>query len=243
LPPAEIYRVIIPVKSKSMGFIMQLQRAGGIAAIACALAYLFGFVLFFGFIEPPVDTSDIGRLHFIVSQRDTFFMGYMVIGIVFSFSLLLLNQSLQSVFKNHSPIIARYNSTIGNMWATFVLASTFIFLISLPFLAIYADTSEDNAVIVLKSVDIVVDALGGGIELLGAIWVLLISFMGIKHSVYARATHVLGVAVGLAGIFTLFSGLSVFSGSVLFEASTAIFGLGQIVWFVLIGLHKTRRSR
>lgn len=243
MPPAEIYRVIIPVNTKSMVFIMQLQRAGGIAAIVCALTYLFGFALFFGFIEPPVDTSDIGRLHFIVSQRDIFFMGYMVIGIVFSFSLLLLNQSLQSVFKNHSPIIARYNGTLGNMWATFVLASTFIFLVSLPFLANYADTNEDNAVIVLKGVDIVVDALGGGIELLGAIWVLLISFMGIKHGVYARATHVLGVTVGIAGTLTLFSGLSLFSGNVLFEASTAIFGLGQIVWFILIGLHMTRTPR
>lgn len=221
---------------------MQLQRAGGIAAIVCALTYLFGFVLFFGLIEPPADTSDIGHLQFLLSQRDTFFMGYIVIGIVFSFGLLLLNQSLQAVFKIHSPIIARYNSAIGNMWATFVLASTFIFLVSLPFLANYADTNEDNAVVVLKSVDIVVDALGGGIELLGAIWVLLISYMGIKHGVYAKATHVLGVAVGIAGILTLFSGLSAFSGNVLFEASTAIFGLGQIVWFILIGLHMTRAS-
>lgn len=226
-----------------MVFIMQLQRAGGIAAIVCALTYLFGFVLFFGLIEPPVDTSDIGHLQFLLSQRDTFFMGYMVIGIVFSLGLLLLNQSLQAVFQNHSPIIARYNSAIGNMWATFVLASTFIFLVSLPFLANYADTSEDNAVVVLMSVDIVVDALGGGIELLGAIWVLLISCMGIKHGVYAKATHVLGVAVGMAGILTLFSGLSAFSGSALFEASTAIFGLGQIVWFILVGLHMARASR
>ncbi|WP_394222912.1 hypothetical protein [Alteromonas gracilis] len=222
---------------------MQLQRAGGIAAIVCALTYLFGFVLFFGLIDPPADTSDIGHLQFLVSQRDTFYMGYIVIGIVFSLGLLLLNQSLQAVFKNHSSIIARYNSTIGNMWATFVMASTFIFLVSLPFLANYADTNEDSAAVVLKSVDIVVDALGGGIELLGAIWVLLISYMGIKHGVYAKATHVLGVAVGIAGILTLFSGLSFFSGNVLFEASTAIFGLGQIVWFILIGLHMTKASR
>ena len=222
---------------------MQYQRAGGIAAIVCALTYLFGFVFFFGLIKPPVDTSDINQLQFLVSQRDTFFMGYIIIGIVFSFSLLLLSHSLQAVFKNHSPIIARYTSAIGNIWATFVLASTFIFLVSLPILANYADTSGDNAVVVLKSVYIVVDALGGGIELLGAIWVLLISYMGIKHGVYARATHVLAAAVGIAGILTLFSGLSVFSGNVLFEASTAVFGLGQIVWFILIGLHMTRTSR
>ena len=221
---------------------MQIQRAGGLAAIICALTYLFGFVLFFGLVQPPADTSDIAYLQFLVSQRDTFFLGYVIIGIVFSLGLLLLNQSLLALFKNHSPVAARYNSAIGHIWATLVIASTFVFLVSLPFLADYINTSENNAVVVLKSINVVVDALGGGIELLGAIWVLLISYTGIKHGIYVKATHILGCAVGIAGVLTLFSGLSFFSGNVFFEASTAIFGLGQIVWFILIGLHMTRAS-
>lgn len=221
---------------------MQLQRAGGTAAIICALTYLFGFVLFFGLIETPKDSSDIAHLHFLVSQRDTFFLGYIVIGIVFSFGLLLLNQSLKTTFKPTTPNMSQYNSVLGNIWATFVLASSFIFLVSLPFLANYADTSEENAVIVLKSVDIVVDALGGGIELLGAVWVLLISYMGIKANTFAKTLHVLGIAVGLAGILTLFSGLSFLSGNMVFEASTAIFGLGQIVWFIALGISMIRKK-
>ena len=221
---------------------MQLQRAGGTAAIICALTYLFGFVLFFGLIEAPKDSSDIAHLHFLVSQRDTFFLGYIVIGIVFSFGLMLLNQSLKTKFKPTTPNMSQYNSVLGNIWATFVLASTFIFLVSLPFLANYADTNEENAVIVLKSVDIVVDALGGGIELLGAVWVLLISYMGIKANTFAKTLHVLGIAVGLAGILTLFSGLSFLSGNMVFEASTAIFGLGQIVWFIALGISMIRKN-
>lgn len=221
---------------------MQLQRAGGTAAVICALTYLFGFVLFFGLIEAPADSSDIAHLHFLVSQRDTFFLGYIVIGIVFSFGLLLLNQSLKTTFKPTTPNMSQYNSVLGNIWATFVLASTFIFLVSLPFLANYADTNEENAVIVLKSVDIVVDALGGGIELLGALWVLLISYMAIKANTFAKTLHVLGIAVGLAGILTLFSGLSFLSGNMVFEASTAIFGLGQIVWFIALGISMIRKS-
>lgn len=215
---------------------MQLQRAGGIAAIICALTYLFGFVLFFGLLDAPSDSSNKGHLHFLISQRDTFFLGYIVIGIVFSLSLLLLNQSLEARFKSRMPNFAKYTGALGHIWATFVLASTFIFLVSLPFLANFADTDEDSAVVVLKSVDIVVDALGGGIELLGAIWVLILSFMGIKANVYTKALHVIGVAVGIAGILTLFSGLSLLTGNMVFEASTAIFGLGQIIWFVWLGI-------
>lgn len=222
---------------------MPLQRAGGIAAIVCALTYLFGFILFIGLIEPPTDSSDVAHLHLLIAQRDTFFVGFIVIGIVFSLSLLLLNQSLLSVYKNVCPHVARYNSTLGNIWAMFVLASTFIFLTSLPFLANYAVANEENAVVVLKSVEIVVDALGGGIELLGAIWVLFISYMGIKCGLFAKLLHGLGVIVGVAGILTLFTGLSFLSDISLFEAATAIFGLGQIVWFVLLGIHLIRHHK
>ena len=221
---------------------MKIQRAGGIAAIVCTSTYLFGFVFFFGLIDAPADSSDMARLRALISQRDIFFIGYAVIGIVFSLSLLLLNQSLLAVFEKASPIIARYNSAIGYIWAAFVLASTFVFLVSLPLINNYANTSEEHAVIVLKNIDIVVDALGGGIELLGAIWVMLISFIGIKNSIYPKGTHLIGIVVGVAGILTLFSGLSFLSAHSLFEASTAIFGLGQIVWFILIAVHMLRHD-
>lgn len=212
------------------------RKAGGIASLVCGLTYIFGFVLFFGLIEAPVDSTEISHLHFLLSQRDTFFMGYIVIGIVFSLGLILLNQSLLDTFKKTSPITAQFNSSLGNIWATFVLASTFIFLVSLPFLANYAETSEDNAIVVLNSVEIVVDALGGGIELLGALWVLIISYMGIKANRYAKIVHIFGVTAGVAGVLTLFSGLSFLETVPLFEAATAIFGLGQIVWFFALGI-------
>lgn len=212
------------------------RKAGGIASLVCGLTYIFGFVLFFGLIEAPADDTETSRLTFLLSQRDTFFMGYIVIGVVFSLGLILLNQSLLRIFKSTSPIVAQFNSSLGNIWATFVLASTFIFLVSLPSLANYANTSEDNAVVVLNSVDIVIDALGGGIELLGALWVLLISFMSIKANKYSKIIHILGIAVGVAGVLTLFSGLSFLERVPLFEATTAIFGLGQIVWFFALGI-------
>ncbi len=223
----------------------QMLRAGGVAAIVCALTYVFGFVLFFGLIEPPQDDTDIGRLNFLLSQRDTFFVGYIVIGIVFSLSLLLLNQSLKEQYQRLSPGVAHYNSILGNIWATFVLASTFIFLVSLSDIAQYADTNQEGAVNVLNAIDIVVDALGGGIELLGALWVLLISVLGMRYQRYFNITHILGIVVGIAGILTLFSGLSFLTNNSIFQASTALFGLGQILWFILVGINllKSGNSR
>ena len=114
---------------------MSPNRAGGIASIICASTYIFGFVFFFGVLDAPIDNSDTGRLQFLVGQRDVFFLGYIISGVVFSLSLLLVNQSLHRIFKNVSPAIASYNATLGVIWASFVLASTFVFLVSLSFLA------------------------------------------------------------------------------------------------------------
>lgn len=216
---------------------MQSFRTGGIAAVICALTYVFGFALFMGAIAPPESQSDIARLHSLIAQRDVFYFGYIVIGIVFSLSLIALNQSLQMRFVKSSPVLSNYNVVLGNIWATFVLASTFVFLVNLSLLTKYANTDENNAVITMNTIHIVVDALGGGIELIGALWVFIISYMGWKQGIYAKATHILGLIVGLAGVLTLFSGLSILADNVFFEATTAIFGLGQILWFILLGFH------
>lgn len=216
---------------------MPLNRAGGIASIVCALTYLFGFVFFFGMLDTPSDNSDAGRLQFVISQRDVFFFGYTVIGIIFSLSVLLLNQSLHERFKKASPVIVRYNTTLGVIWASFVLASTFVFLVSLSVLADYASVNESGAVIAWKASSIVVDALGGGIELLGALWVLFISYVCFKTHIYSKVTHILGIAVGVAGMLTLLTGLSFFSNVAFFEGTAAMFGLGQIIWFVALGIH------
>ncbi|GEA07157.1 hypothetical protein KUL42_19180 [Alteromonas sp. KUL42] len=216
---------------------MQSFRAGGIAAVICALTYVFGFVLFIGVIAPPEAQSDISRLHSLIAQRDVFYIGYLVIGIVFSLSLIALNQSLQTRFVKSSPVLSNYNAVLGNIWVTFVLASTFVFLVNLSLLAKYANTDENNAVITMNTIHIVVDALGGGIELIGALWVFVISYMGLKQNIYPKATHILGLIVGFAGVLTLFSGLSMLADNVFFEATTTIFGLGQILWFILLGTH------
>ena len=111
------------------------------------------------------------------------------------------------------------------------------FLVNLSLIEKYANTDENNAVITMNTIHIVVDALGGGIELIGALWVFVISYMGLKQSIYPKATHILGLIVGLAGVLTLFSGLSILADNVFFEATTAIFGLGQILCFILLGTH------
>jgi len=215
---------------------VSIQRWGGIAAVIEAFTYIFGFILFFGILDSSGYETPERYLEFIILNRDTFFVGYIVCGILFSFALIVLVQSIYQRFKLLSPELMKFTAIVGYLWVCIVLASSMIFLTSLSALAKYHMLNPEDALIINRSISIIVDALGGGIELVGAVWVLAISYVGLKGKVYSPLLHYWGVIVGFSGILTLFSGLSFLSSNPFFEATTAIFGLGQILWFLVLGV-------
>lgn len=215
---------------------MTIQKCGGIAAIIEACTYIFGFVLFFAVLDASGIDSPAGYLQFIIDNRDLFFVGYLVSGIVFSFALIVLVQANYQRFKQAFPELMKFTAAVGYLWVVMVLASSFIFLTSLAALAKYHALDPEQALAINRAVNIVVDALGGGIELVGAVWVLAISYVGLKAKIYHWSIHYWGCFVGVSGVLSLFSGLSFLSTNAFFEVTTAIFGLGQILWFIALGV-------
>ncbi|MCJ7736837.1 MAG: hypothetical protein MUQ10_05910, partial [Anaerolineae bacterium] len=82
------------------------------------------------------------------------------------------------------------------------------------------------------AIESVFEGLGGSTELLGGIWVLLISWAALRGGELPRVLNYLGVAVGVAGIVSTIPALAV-----LF---IYIFALGQIVWFIWLGIAMLR---
>lgn len=64
-------------------------------------------------------------------------------------------------------------------------------------------------------------------EIVGGLWVLLISVASLRSTALPGALGHLGVFVGAAGILTVVPSLA--------ELGT-VFGLGQIVWFAWLGI-------
>lgn len=73
----------------------------------------------------------------------------------------------------------------------------------------------------------VISGLGGGNEIVGGCWVLLVSIAGLRHRVLPRWLNIAGLVVSLAGIVTAFPPL---------KEVGALFGLGSILWFVAVGV-------
>ena len=91
----------------------------------------------------------------------------------------------------------------------------------------YERTPQD-AVVAWSIIGTVQNGLGGGVEIVGGIWVLLVSIAAIRSSsLFPKPLNWLGLVVGTAGVVTVVPALSGFG---------AVFGLTQILWFIGVGV-------
>ncbi|GKT31354.1 DUF4386 family protein [Aduncisulcus paluster] len=76
--------------------------------------------------------------------------------------------------------------------------------------------------------------LGGGNEIAGAMWTLIISLVCLKQGLFKKWINIVGVIVGVAGLLTI--------SPALFDYTVMVFALGQMLWWFGIGLDMVRSS-
>ena len=103
-----------------------------------------------------------------------------------------------------------------------------------PFSILYVPTDPSHAATVWLAIGSVPQELVGRIEIVGGIWILLVSWTALRAGELPRALNYLGVAIGVAGILTVVPALDVL---------VTVFELGQFVWFVWVGIVMFRGSR
>jgi hypothetical protein len=76
--------------------------------------------------------------------------------------------------------------------------------------------------------------LGGETEIVGSLWILLVSWAALRAGGLSRALAYFGVVVSVAGLVTVVPPLR--------ELAGPVFGLGTIVWFAWLGIVMLRSS-
>jgi hypothetical protein len=115
----------------------------------------------------------------------------------------------------------------GAIWAGLMFATGMISNIGIEAVADLADSDPDRAVAVWAAIDAVTNGLGGGNELVGGIWIGLVSIAGLTTALLPRWLNVIGLATAAAGLVTVVPA---------FEAVEMVFGLGSIIWFIGVGV-------
>ena len=125
-----------------------------------------------------------------------------------------------------SPQLADIGALFAYIWAGLMFATGMISNIGITAVADLDETDPAAAENLWSAIDTVTNGLGGGNELLGGLWIGLISLAALASGTLPKALNWLGVATAVAGLATLTPG---------FEAAEMVFGLGSIAWFVWIG--------
>ena len=116
----------------------------------------------------------------------------------------------------------------GLIWSGLVIASGMVANVGLSAISETYSRSAEEAANAWAIIGTVQDGIGGGVELVGGIWVLLVSVSSmISGEILPKWLNWVGFIVGAAGIATIVPTLSELG---------AVFGLTQIIWFVGIGV-------
>jgi len=213
-----------------------LQKLGGVAALIEALAYAIGFVGVLTLFAPYFigdDLDAVGRVAFIVDHLAVMQAWYLVLYVVFGVSLVLLAVALHERLKAGSPAVMQVATAFGLIWAGLVLSSGMIFVIGLDTVAVLHGDDPAQAALTWRVIEAVGTALGGGVEIVGGLWLLLVSWAALRSGGLPRALNIIGLVAGVAGLLTLAPPLDILG---------ALFGLGQLVWFVWLGTFMLRHS-
>ena len=209
-----------------------LQKIAGVCAILEALIYISAFIVYGGILVYPNANATIAEeLDFLSDNYLTLsilnFVSYVLFGILLAVLVLAIHQRL----KNYSPTFSKLTFIYGIIWVGLVIASGMIENVGLNSVIEIGSNEPENAILILSSVNIITEGLGGGNEIVGGIWMLLMSIIALKGKLFSKPLSFLGILVGVAGILTAYP-LDIF---------TEIFGISQIIWFIWVGIFMIRK--
>ncbi|WP_226647651.1 hypothetical protein [Microbulbifer variabilis] len=203
-----------------------LNRTAGLSAICMALLYFIAFIFFGAFWSYPSDGSPAEKMVFLAENQFSFNVIYILIYLVFGAFLSFLVVGLYQRLKEGSEGIIAVGSLFGAIWVGLVIASGMIANIGLAYAIGLMEVNLEKAFDAWGIIYLMVESLGGGNELVGGLWVLLVSIGALQAGVFSKYLNLFGMLVGIAGVATIYPN----------EIFKEIFGISQIGWFIWIGI-------
>lgn len=210
-----------------------MTKVGGAAALLAAGTFGYGIVMFattFADYTDP-DTTPADAVDFLVDHQGSLLAWYIGIFIVFGAALVPMSLTLRERLADRTPLLANAGLVFASIWAALMFATGMVSNIGIEAVADLADSDPDRAVTVWSTLDAVTNGLGGGNELVGGFWILLVSIAGLLTTRLPRWLNVVGVVTAVAGVITVVPA---------FEVAEMVFGLGSIVWFIGVGVSLLR---
>ncbi len=212
-----------------------LQKFGGLSALYMAAAYLIGIVLFVIVLDYPSISDPAQKVALNVDKQLVIFSTNLLMYVFFGFFLIILSLALYDRLKSGAPAIMQAATAIGIIWAGSLIASGMVANAGLAMIVPLYAQDPAQAALTWQTIEAVAHGLGDANgEILGGPLTLLVSLAALRAGELPRGLNVLGLLVGVAGIISIIPGLT--------EVMVGIFSLGQIIWFVWLGIVLLRNN-
>ncbi len=209
---------------------LNLQQMAGMASIFNAFAFALGLAVIFTWFTPltRMDISALDQLKFLINHKIWYQIWILIIYVSFGSSLVFLVLGLHQRLASDNNDMLRVGTTFGLLWAGFVIASGMIANIGLDAIepVFYIDRQQASTLWI--AVDAVHQGMGGSIEILGGMWVVMISGIAIQQKTFSKWLNYLGMMTGNVGLLTAIPELGILGG---------LFALLQIAWFIWMGMN------
>ena len=207
------------------------ERTGGLAGILAGLTFLFGMVFYLALLTEVqfgnLSADITSQLIYLQEHSGFLYTWYFVIYLVFGFALLNMQFGLSALLPRTT--LSQAASLVAYLWAGLVISAGLVATVGHNMVITLAQAHPEIAPGAFVSLHIVVNGLGGGNELVGGVWLILVFFASRQKQSLPEAIQWSALLVGFAGTATALPQLAGFCG--------AVFGLGGILWFVATGMH------
>ncbi|MDQ1834166.1 hypothetical protein [Massilia scottii] len=173
----------------------QWQKIGGVAAFFEAFAYIVGFSVMLTMLQPAGGASATPeqQLGHILSMSALFKAWNIVIYVVFGAVLAVLVIALHARLASGAEMLMRVASAFGLIWSGLVIATGMIANVGLSTVAKLYIEDPRSATVAWRTLNAVQDGLGGGVELVGGLWVIVVSVVALRLAALPRSLNYVGI--------------------------------------------------
>lgn len=206
----------------------KLYRKTGISAMILTLIYLVGIVMNLSMLDTSGIEDPVALVAFMGEHEALMYIWITLLYVVFGIVLVYFSLGIYDVLKKRAMSGARLALIFGLIWSVLVIASGMVHNVGMQMALELYESSPLEAGEFFRVINGIHIGLGGGNEIPGGIWTILISLAAVKSGYFKRWISLLGIVVGIAGVLTIVP--------VFFDIVVTIFALGQMIWWVALGV-------
>jgi hypothetical protein len=204
------------------------KAVAGCAALLAAATFIFGFALAASVLRDYVDDPAPPEAVRLVAEHEPAVAAWYLVTLVgFGIVLVTLVLTIRDHVEAGGRAVVQSATAFGLIWATLAIAAGMIGTAGVSVVADLQETAPRSAIATWSALEAVRDGMRGSIEIVGALWVLIVSLAGWRAATLPRGLCVLGGAAGLSGAVTAVPGGGVMG---------ALFGITMIGWFIWVGV-------